>query len=122
MSEEIKNLSDEELVEQSGSWPWGVSSEVKDRRAQAEMVRRLKDSIDKMSSSTNFYSDRLLDVTILLFLVGVMQLLVSLRTISESWGQWLISGFIFMFAIYLVVRFIVREREKREKEKGGQQK
>jgi Ca2+/Na+ antiporter len=105
-----KNVTDDEIVEASRT---GIHKE--SYMAQTEMMRRLKNSIDKMSKSADFYSDRLLDLTILLFLIGIVQILISLRAISESWNQWAWLAAIFMFALYRFVMFISKEREEREK-------
>lgn len=110
---DLKDIKDEELVKEIER-----ANNFGSRAIQAEIMVRLKGSIDKMSRSTDFYSDRLLDLTILLFLIAFVQLLISFRPLLNSWGQWIIAAIIFSLGMYFILQSMLKDREKREREKS----
>jgi len=77
-----------------------------------EMMRRLKNSIQDLDKNTRNYSGKLIDLTILLFFVALIQVLVSIIAIPETWlNKILIFGMVF-YAIYYAIRRITAEKNK----------
>ena len=110
----FNNLSNKKLVESAGKTVIGTPSGLEAQHAQAELTKRLMDSINSLNKSTSRYSDRLLDLTILLFMIAFIQLLVSLGTISTSWKMWIWLMVVVTYVVYYMLRILVKEREKRE--------
>ncbi len=71
-----RDKTDKELVKDADGGGGGAAS--KSRGAQAEMMRRLKDSIDKFSDSTTKWNRILIIVTIVLLIVAMVQLVLSI--------------------------------------------
>jgi hypothetical protein len=84
---DIKNKTDEELVEMAGMdiLEGLVSSGIR-QKAQAELIRRLMNSIKDLDKTTSKYSKVLIWLTVilivltaLLFIVAVIQICVSIK-------------------------------------------
>lgn len=75
-SDFIKNKTDEEIVDFLSTSP-GHSHEI---AAQAEMMRRLKDSIEKLDRNTQKYSTILILLTVILGILAVVQIWLLIKT------------------------------------------
>jgi hypothetical protein len=88
--------------------------------ASDELTRRylksLQSEIKNFNNTSTKYSEKLIDLTLILFVVAFLQLFISVRTISSSWGEWLFLVAIILYAFYLIVRPIIRAREKKGKD------
>lgn len=67
-----------------------------------ELVHLYSDELTRRSN--NRWSQKLTEVTILLFVVALMQLLASLGAISASWKEWLILAVISVYIISYVIK------------------
>lgn len=97
-------FSDKELVEITGEKVIGTPSGLDAQCAQAELTRRLMESIKQLERSNNRYSDRMLELTILLFIIGFVQIVISIRTVVSTPIQWVMAVVIFAFFIYWTIR------------------
>ncbi len=75
---EFKNKKDEELVNLASETVIGTTSGLKSQGAQVEMMRRLKDSIEKFDGNTTRWSRVLTFVTIALLIIAIIQLVISI--------------------------------------------
>lgn len=96
-----KNLSDDKLVETGGAGG--------PRGAHIEMMRRLKNSIEKLEKSTSRYSQVLILLTLILMVVGLMQLVTSifvsdLSSVDKLITELITLGLITFCLIYLTKR------------------
>ncbi len=114
----IQEASDEELLSdevRDKIPPFLLLSSKEDKYSEIrslEMMRRLKNSIQDLDKNTKNYSGKLIDLTILLFFVALMQVLVSIMAIPETW---LIKILIFgtvIYGIYYIVRRIEERKNK----------
>lgn len=105
---DIKSVTDDELVQMSGSTTIGTGAGQKAQHAQAELMRRLMESITNLNKETSRYSQSIVDLTILLFAISFLQLLVSLKAISMSMTQWIILAAFVMYFIYRLTRFLTK--------------
>lgn len=76
-----ENISDQELVTFSAE-TFGSQPRQKSLWAQAELTRRLRESIRQFDRSTERYSKRMFFLTIVLLVVGLAQLMISIMAIS----------------------------------------
>lgn len=104
MDKNIKEITDEELVDEAGQTVIGTLGGLSAQRYQVEMMRRLKDSIEKLDDSTTRYSKILIDLTILLFITAFLQTIISLIPISKTWLDWLIYTTLVIYCIYFTAR------------------
>lgn len=74
---ESKNFSDEDLVEATTE-TIGVQPSQKSLWAQAELQRRQMENIRNFNETTTRYSKVILVLTFVLFIVAVMQLVISI--------------------------------------------
>lgn len=111
--ESIDNLTDKEFVELSGSVVAGTQSGLKAQRAQAELTRRLMSSINNLNKETSRYSDKLIDLTVILFVIAFLQLEVSLGTISASWKEWGILIITSCYILYRVIDYLNKRNSKK---------
>lgn len=74
-SDFIKNKTDEEIVDFLSTSP-GHSHEI---AAQAEIMRRLKDSIEKLDRNTQKYSKTLIFLTVILGILAVVQIWLLIK-------------------------------------------
>lgn len=81
-SEKIKELSDDELVETSGSTAIGTTSGQKAQHAQAELIRRLMETIRDANETTTKYSKVMLAFTFVLFVISLLQLVTTIFTLN----------------------------------------
>jgi len=105
----FNNLTNEKLVELAGETVIGTTSGLKAQYAQAELIKRLMDSINGLNKTTSRYSDKLLGLTIVLFFIAFVQLTVSLKSFFDSWMLWILSVFIVSYAISAVMKMIEKE-------------
>jgi len=110
--DDFNNLSHEKLVELAGKTVIGTPSGLEAQHAQAELTKRLMDSINSLNQSTSRYSDRLLDLTILLFMVALFQLLVSVSIIPTLWIIRIGIMDIILYSVYCVLRFLQKKKKK----------
>jgi uncharacterized membrane protein len=97
---DIKNETDEELVNYS------LGGNDYSNAAQIEMMRRLKNTIQDLDKNTVRYSRRLIDLTILLFFVALIQVLISLMAVSVTWNEWILLSIIVLYGVYYLARRI----------------
>ena len=114
----IFKKNNKELVEMAGaiveSGVGGIA-ESDARRAQAELTRRLMEALTAAGKSTVFYSQRTLQLTVVLLMVGLIQVVVSVRSVTSDIVAWvLVSGAILYF-IYDILRGMVGDQDKKEK-------
>ena len=105
-SDSIKNKTDEEIVDFLSLAP-GHSHEIS---AQAEMMRRLKNTIQDLDKNTMRYSRRLIDLTILLFFVAFCQVLISIMAVPLTWLARILLGMIVLYSIYFITRRIIEKK------------
>src|SRR3989344_7284635 len=72
-----KNFTDEELVKASTE-TFGSAPSQKSLWAQAELMRKLMESIRNFDKSTSRYSTAIIALTFVLFLIGLLQLAVTI--------------------------------------------
>lgn len=105
-NDSIKNKTDEEIVDFLSLAP-GHSHEIS---AQAEMMRRLKNTIQDLDKNTVCYSRRLIDLTILLFFVALIQVFISLMAVSATWKEWILLSIIVLYGVYYLTRRIIEKK------------
>jgi hypothetical protein len=115
----LQGKTDLEIVETAGG---GVGTG--SQGAQAEMMRRLKDSIEKLDQSTSNFSRALFALSLLLFIVAILQLFISIfsmgMTIWESIGLELVVGITILYftrRIFNVVLPLTNESKQKEDKK-----
>ncbi|MFZ2414449.1 MAG: hypothetical protein WAW33_00350 [Minisyncoccia bacterium] len=112
MSEDnFNDLSNEELVELTGKAVIGTPSGLEVQHAQAELTKRLMMSINNLNSSSTRYSEKLIDLTIILFVIGLLQLIVSIKTILASWYGWVAISLVVLIIIDRLIVYIQKLRE-----------
>lgn len=90
-------ISDKELVELAGSTVVGTTSGLKAQHAQAELTRRLMDSIKSLDKTTSRYSNVLVILTVILVMITIYQFILFLRfqlPLSQLEAQQKIQGVI----------------------------
>ncbi len=102
---DYKDKTDEELVEESGR-ARSIDS------APVEMMRRLKNAIEKLDQNTGRYSRKMVDLTILLFIVTLIQIIISLGVISATYREWIFLSILVLYIIYFVIRRLPTENSK----------
>ncbi len=87
-----------------------------------EAIRELQDEVKKLNKSTEISNSvmtnltmKLVDLTVLLFLVGLAQILISLVNISASWKEWVLLSTIFLYFVYFLIRSISKKKQSRQK-------
>lgn len=65
--------------------------------------------------STDRWSQKLVDLTLLLFFIGFFQLFISLKSVSRSWAEWLFLVVLTSLAVLYVIRLIKNKKEKSKK-------
>jgi hypothetical protein len=63
--------------------------------------------------STDKWSQKIVDLTILIFFVGLFQLLVALGAISASWREWLFLTIFILYAFYYIARRLKKSPKPR---------
>jgi hypothetical protein len=97
-NKEINGISDVELVAFAGSTVIGTSSGLKAQHAQAELTRRLMETIREANKSTTRHSTVTLGFTFVLFVTAILQLAAAIFSLPfEMFTQ--ISSFIVAFII-----------------------
>ena len=76
--EEKTEVSNEQLVEEAGRAVIGTPSGLVSQRAQAELARRLMESIRDLDTSTGRYSRVIIALTLCLGLLAYLQLMVGI--------------------------------------------
>lgn len=107
---EIKNLTGHELVKQAGETIIGTGSGLKAQHAQAELTRRLIESIDNLNKETSRYSMALINLTIILFVIALIQLMVSIYTSSTSWMTTSFLLILLGLILYLVLNYLFKSK------------
>lgn len=88
----MERISNEELVQAAGSTVIGTPSGLKAQQAQAELNRRLiesmdqlRGSIDKNNDATKKYNKVILNLTLAMALLAVFQVLLAAFTTIFPW-------------------------------------
>jgi hypothetical protein len=110
----IQKLTNEALVEMAGSTVIGTGSGLKAQHAQAELTRRLMNSLNNINSSNTKFSRIIIDLTILLFIVGFIQLFISIRAVSSSWTECIVLTVFVAYSIYWAIRRIKQSRQSKK--------
>lgn len=79
MTENITNTPNEELVKQAGETVVGTPSGLKAQYAQAELTRRLMNSINNLNKISSKYSQRLIWLTIVLGILAAIQIYLLVK-------------------------------------------
>ncbi|MCX6764360.1 MAG: hypothetical protein NTU58_01495 [Candidatus Nealsonbacteria bacterium] len=104
MSEEIKKISDSELVNKAERGYKDI--------AYAELIRRLIVALNNSSKSSEEYSKRNLILSVALFFIGYMQLITTIITSQISNFNKIALFTIIIISIYFVVNWLLKsERE-----------
>lgn len=98
-----ENKTDNELVDEAGKYRGTID------RVPVEMMRRLKESTEKLNKSivklektTSRYSQALILLTLILAIIGIWQLVI---TLASPQGWWKFVYFIVIFsAIILIIK------------------
>lgn len=107
MSKDVRQMSDDELVKQSGSYG--------ETKTQVEAMLRLKNSIEKLDKNTSKHNIALIALTIILLVVAITQIIVSISLSDIVWWRLLIIELsAFGIIIYFANR-IVKETVDRKK-------
>lgn len=100
-----KNTNDEEVVEAART---GIHKE--SYAAQAEMMRRLKNSIEKLDKSTTKYSKILILLTLVLLAVALAHLITSIFLSDISSLDKFTTEVIALGTIFFLILYILREK------------
>lgn len=108
--------TDEQLVKDAGSVVVGTPSGLRAQEAQTEMMRRLKNSIEKLDHNTERYNKLLLLLTVVLVITAIAQIVVSIWVSSlNPWialgGEVLALGIIAFFAWRILKTFFPSQEE-----------
>lgn len=73
------------------------------QQGQAELTMRLIESIEKLIASNKNYSDRILSLTMLLFILALFQLITAIISIPESIkSKWLLAIIVIVSIFYFI--------------------
>jgi hypothetical protein len=85
-----------------------------------EAIRELRDEVKKLNKSTEISNSvttnltmKLVDLTVLLFLVGLAQVLISIVSISASWKEGVLLSTIFLYLMYFLIRSMSKNKVKK---------
>lgn len=83
--------------------------------ASDELTRRrlkeLQETIQDLNRNTMRYSRRLIDLTLLLFFVALIQVLISVVGVPENWLSKVLVLGIVIYAIYYAARHILENKK-----------
>jgi len=99
-SKDLREYSDDELYRDIN-------------RLDPRYVTLLSDELTRRS--TDRWSQKLVDLTLLLFFIGFFQLFISLKSISRSWTEWLFLAVLVSFGVLYAIRLIKNKKEKSKK-------
>lgn len=118
-SSDLTKATDQELVNETSHWydKLAIRASVEMSRRLKESTNQLNDSIKNLDETTSRYSQRLVNLTIILFVVGFLQLIVTIGTISASWREWVMLSVIAFILIFYAVKTLTRH--KRSNNKNG---
>ncbi len=88
MNENIK--SDNELVDDAGRGVIGTPSGLPAQQAQVEMMRRLKDTIEKSNKSTDRFNQVATSLSFAMFFMTFSQIAVSLFPPQDNLARWVV--------------------------------
>ena len=83
--QKITDLTDEQLVERTGSVTIGTPSGMRAQEAQAELIRRLTESIRSMDKTTEHYSFRILGLTLVLLVATGILIVLTAMMLPFNW-------------------------------------
>lgn len=117
-SKKITEFNDDELVGASGSTVVGTEAGRKAQHAQAELIRRLMQTIRNADQTTTKYSKVMVAFTFILFVIAMLQLVVAI--FSSKFDPWIQVCVVFVSLAVLgwVFRNLDREFFKNTEEKG----
>ena len=71
----------------------------------------LSDELTRRSADR--WSQKIVDLTILLFFIGFLQLFISLRSLSRSWVEWVFLIFLIAYAVVYILRLMKNKKTKK---------
>lgn len=87
--------------------PWvSLASDELTRRS----LQKLQNTIQDLDKNTKNYSGKLIDLTLLLFFVALIQVFISVIAIPESWLTKILVFGTVVYVIYYIIRRITEER------------
>lgn len=114
--EKLEEASDEELYFWVNERDFRVVPLASDELTRRNLIK-LKQSIDDSSKNTEIYSRRMLGITLLLFIIAVINIIVTVTTIPLSWLWRIIIMFLIIgLIIYALLSF---EKELFIAKRGG---
>ena len=114
-SSDLTKATDQELVNETSHWydKLAIQASVEMSRRLKESTNQLNDSIKNLDETTSRYSQRLVNLTIILFVVGFLQLIVTIGTISASWREWVMLSIIAFIFIFYAIKILNRHKKNR---------
>ncbi len=97
---DLRQFKDDELYE-------GIN------RHDPKYMSLLSDELTRRS--TDRWSQKIVELTILLFFIGLIQLIILLKSISSSLVEWLIFIIMIFFSILYFIRLMKKEMERLKK-------
>lgn len=79
MDDDTTQVKDIELVRRTSETVIGTPSGLKAQHAQAELMRRLIVSVDRLNASTSYYSKVLIWLTLILGILAVIQIILFFK-------------------------------------------
>ena len=108
-SRKIDKLNDEELVDMAGHTVPGGLPSGESTHAQAELSRRLMETIKTLDESTSKYSKAVIALTFVLLVIGIIQVIITvLGSPAELW-QRLAVLLVFVVVIAWTFRRVVKD-------------
>ncbi len=116
----MQNFSNEELVKIAGQTGVGTISGLKSQEAQAELNKRLIESLknlsnklDESAQDTEKYNFVIVNLTIAMMFLAVVQVVVSVLALNATW---LIRGLYVLIALVVIV-LTLKNMKKRSRSK-----
>lgn len=107
-----REKTDEELIKDADGGGGGVES--RSRGAQAEMMRRLKNAIEKFDKTTTHHNRSLIALTLILIVVALVQLVTTIAVSSLTvWVQVSIELIALGIIVYAAVKILKNLDEKK---------
>lgn len=99
--EDTRQMTVDQLVELAGDSVIGTPSGLKSQKAQAEINRRLIEALNASKESTDIYSEKILNLSLVLLLVAMAQLMVSIFALPfPLWVQVVAWIALVVFIVY----------------------
>lgn len=75
-------------------------------------LKKLEKTIQNLDATTSRYSNMLVILTALLFVIGFLQLFISIGSFPASWYTRLIIFILFSYCVYITMRFFEKRLKK----------